>query len=70
MWRGRFGASNLIGVVEKVIAERGAPACIRSDNGPEFISKQLQSWLAAHHVQTLYIEPGSPWQNGFVESFP
>jgi transposase InsO family protein len=64
-----IGAADLISVVEKVIAGRGAPACIRSDNGPEFISRHLQAWLAKHHIQTLYIEPGSPWQNGFVESF-
>jgi putative transposase len=64
-----IGAADLITVVGNVIKERGAPACIRSDNGPEFISKQLQRWLTKHQIQTLYIEPGSPWQNGFVESF-
>ena len=48
---------------------RGAPEHIRSDNGPEFIAKALRAWLAESGVKTLYIEPGSPWQNGFNESF-
>ena len=48
---------------------RGAPDHIRSDNGPEFIAKALRAWLAESGVNTLYIEPGSPWQNGFNESF-
>lgn len=48
---------------------RGTPKYIRSDNGPEFISKQLRHWLKLSGVQTLYIEPGSPWENGYIESF-
>ncbi len=48
---------------------RGSPEHIRSDNGPEFIAKALRAWLAESGVKTLYIEPGSPWQNGFNESF-
>lgn len=47
----------------------GTPDSIKSDNGPEFIAKQVQTWLANHHVQTRYIDPGSPWQNGHNESF-
>ncbi len=47
---------------------RGAPKHIRSDNGPEFIAKALRAWLAESGVKTLYIEPSSPWQNGFNES--
>ena len=47
----------------------GAPAFIRSDNGPEFIAQIIQDWCHMAAVQTLYIEPGSPWQNGFIESF-
>ncbi len=42
---------------------------IRSDNGPEFVAKTIQDWLAPLEVDTLYIEPGSPWQNGYAESF-
>jgi putative transposase len=47
----------------------GVPSCIRSDNGPEFVSQANQRWLASLDVRTLYVEPGSPWQNGYVESF-
>jgi transposase InsO family protein len=47
----------------------GVPSCIRSDNGPEFVSKAIQRWLASLDVRTLYVEPGSPWQIGYVESF-
>ena len=46
-----------------------ASGLIRSDNGSEFIARILQRWLAQRQVKTLYIEPGSPWQNGHVESF-
>jgi putative transposase len=56
--------------MERAIAEHGAPAYLRSDNGPEFIAKEVQRWLTANAIKTIYyIEPGSPWQNGFVESF-
>ena len=43
----------------------GAPEFIRSDNGSEFIAKELQAWLAAEKIKTIYIEPASPWQNGW-----
>ena len=52
-----------------VMHERGAPTCLRSDNGPEFIAKGLRQWLSSKGVGPKYIEPGSPWQNGFAESF-
>ena len=55
----------LMGVIEA----QGAPAYIRSDNGPEFIGKELCKWLEHLKIKTLYIEPGCPWQNGYVESF-
>jgi putative transposase len=55
--------------LQKAIAEHGAPEYLRSDNGSEFIAKIVQRWLKANQIKTLYIEPGSPWQNGFVESF-
>jgi transposase InsO family protein len=48
---------------------QGIPAHIRSDNGPEFTAKAIRSWLNRLGVKTLYIEPGSPWENGYVESF-
>tara|TARA_B000000460_G_scaffold238198_1_gene201661 strand:- start:129 stop:479 length:351 start_codon:yes stop_codon:yes gene_type:complete len=48
---------------------RGLPGFIRSDNGPEFTSKVVRSWLEQLGIQTLFIEPGSPWENGYNESF-
>ena len=48
---------------------RGVPAHIRSDNGPEFIAKAVQAWIAGVGAQTAYITPGSPWENGYIESF-
>ena len=48
---------------------RGTPEHIRSDNGPEFTAKAVREWLERVEVKTLYIEPGSPWENGYVESF-
>ncbi len=65
----KLSAQDLIEVMERLVAERGVPAHIRSDNGSEFIAKTLQAWLKRQGVKTLYIEPGSPWQNGHVESF-
>ena len=48
---------------------RGVPEHIRSDNGPEFTAKVVRSWLNRLGVKTLFIEPGSPWENGYIESF-
>jgi transposase InsO family protein len=62
-------SADVIELVSQAIAEHGAPEFIRSDNGSEFIAKALQQWLAAAQIKTIYIEPASPWQNGFVESF-
>jgi putative transposase len=53
----------------KAIEQHGAPQYLRSDNGSEFIAKAVQQWLKEKQIKTLYIDPGSPWQNGFVESF-
>lgn len=55
--------------LQKAVQEHGAPDYLRSDNGPEFIATVVQRWLKEKGVRTLYIDPGSPWQNGFVESF-
>jgi putative transposase len=52
-----------------VMLARGIPEHIRSDNGPEFIAKELRKWLGNLGTKTLYIEPGSPWENGYCESF-
>jgi transposase InsO family protein len=59
----------VIEVLAGVVRQRGAPAGLRSDNGPEFIAQALRSWLATAQIETLYIEPGSPWENGYAESF-
>jgi transposase InsO family protein len=53
----------------ELFAERGIPDYIRSDNGPEFTANAVREWLARIGVKTLFIEPGSPWENGYVESF-
>lgn len=63
---------NSLGVIETmadVMLTRGVPEHIRSDNGPEMTSKIVRSWLASVGARTLYIEPGSPWENGYCESF-
>jgi transposase InsO family protein len=61
------------GTVIKTLADimlfRGTPQYIRSDNGPEFIAKDLRKWLSDVGTLTTYIEPGSPWENGYIESF-
>ena len=62
-------AGDVIAVLEYLFLVRGIPRFIRSDNGPEFIADAIKKWLAAKHVQTLYIKPGSPWENGYIESF-
>ncbi len=53
----------------ETFVEHGTPEHIRSDNGPEFIANNVPGWLARIGVRTLYIEPGSPWENAFCESF-
>ena len=53
----------------QLFINRGLPDYIRSDNGAEFIALELQDWLKRLKVKTLYIEPGSPWENGYCESF-
>jgi len=62
-------AADVVALVSEVMAIRGVPRHIRSDNGPEFIAQALRRFLAAAQVQTLYIEPGAPWENGYAESF-
>ena len=52
-----------------VFRRHGAPECIRSDNGPEFVAKSVQEWLRQQGVQMRYIAPGCPWQNAYAESF-
>jgi putative transposase len=66
---GRIRSPRVIEVLARLVSERGAPAYLRSDNGPEFVSKALLSWIVAQGIGTALIEPGKPWQNGVVESF-
>jgi transposase InsO family protein len=66
----RMGADETVSTLEQIVAHRGrAPAMIRCDNGPEFISQALRDWCRFTGTATGYIEPGAPWQNPFVESF-
>jgi putative transposase len=62
-------AERVIGVLTALIAQHGAPTSLRSDNGAEFVATAVQLWLAACGVETLYIDPGKPWQNGKEERF-
>jgi transposase InsO family protein len=84
-----IGSGKVIEVMEELVARHGAPAYIRSDNGPEpersgdgqpqaarrasearqFVARRLGKWLSRQQIKTLYIDPASPWQNGYVESF-
>lgn len=65
----RIPAQRVIAVLAQVVQARGAPAYLRSDNGPEFVAQAVQRWVHAQHVQTVYSDPGSPWQNAYAESF-
>jgi putative transposase len=60
---------SVIEVLTQLVAKRGVPACLRSDNGPEFVAQRVKEWLKQKGIETLYIEPGSPWQNAKGESF-
>ena len=62
-------AGDVIAALEYLFMVRGAPKFIRSDNGPEFIADGIERWLKRNHVETLHIAPGSPWENGYIESF-
>jgi putative transposase len=62
-------AKGVIETLKELFAVRGAPKFIRSDNGPEFIAHAIRDWLKECNVGTLYIEPGSPWENAYSESF-
>lgn len=60
---------NVIEVLTELFIERGVPVHICSDNGPEFIANRVRDWLERLQVRPLFIEPGSPWENGYIESF-
>ena len=62
-------SEDVLAWLQKAIQQHGAPEYLRSDNGSEFIAKIVQRWLAENRIKTLYIDPGSPWQNGLNERF-
>ena len=65
----RINSQDVILALSELFLEHGVPEHIRSDNGPEFIAKKLVSWLKGLDVKPLFIQPGSPWENGYCESF-
>ena len=65
----KLKAFDVIDVLSDLFILRGIPGHVRSDNGPEFVAKAVQDWIAAVGAKTAYIAPGSPWENGFIESF-
>jgi len=64
-----FTAQDVIGMLQYLFAVRGTPQYLRSDNGPEFVAQAVRRWLDQAGVATLFIAKGSPWENGYVESF-
>jgi transposase InsO family protein len=65
----RMDSRHVIETLDELMTERGMPMYTRSDHGAEFVSKRLTTWLEEKGVTPVFIEPGSPWENGFVESF-
>jgi putative transposase len=65
----KLKATDVIDILSDLFILRGVPGHIRSDNGPELVAKVVQEWVTAVGAKTAYIAPGSPWENGFIESF-
>ena len=65
----KLNSIDVVDALTHLFILRGPPAFIRSDNGPEFIAQNVRQWIAAVGAKTAYIEPGSPWENGYCESF-
>ena len=65
----RLTSEDVLERLSDLFIRRGVPDYIRSDNGPEFTAKAVRDWLERVEVKTLFIEPGSPWENGYIESF-
>jgi transposase InsO family protein len=65
----KLKATDVVDVLSDLFILRGVPGHIRSDHSPEFIAKAVQEWITAVGAKTAYIAPGSPWENGFIESF-
>jgi putative transposase len=66
---GRIRSAGVIAVLTRLVSERGVPLHLRSDNGPEFVSRALLKWITDQGIATALIDPGKPWQNGTEESF-
>ena len=67
--RRNFKAQDVVEVLAEQFLKKGLPVHLRSDNGPEFTAKAVREWLEKFGVKNLFIEPGSPWENGYNESF-
>ena len=65
----KLNGTDVIDTLSDLFILRGVPGHVRSDNGPEFIAKAVQTWITAVGAKTAYIAPGSPWENGYIESF-
>jgi transposase InsO family protein len=65
----KLNSTDVIDALSDLFILRGVPGHVRSDNGPEFIAKAVREWIAAVGARTAFIEPGSPWENGYCESF-
>ena len=65
----KLNSFDVIDVLTDLFILRGPPAFIRYDNGPEFVAEAVRDWISAVGATTAYIEPGSPWENGYCESF-
>ncbi len=65
----RLRSRDVLETLDELVQERGVPQYLRTDNGPEFIAEELRTWAASQGIRIAYTDPGSPWQNGIVESF-
>jgi putative transposase len=65
----RIGSQKVISIIDQLFLSRGTPDFIRSDNGPEFVAKAIHKWLKKRGSKAMYIKPGSPWENPYIESF-
>ena len=65
----KLNSTHVLETLSELFLRKGPPAHIRSDNGPEFCAEAVKRWLKRLRVNTLFIEPGSPWENGYIESF-
>jgi putative transposase len=66
---GSIRSGRVIELVSRVVSVRGAPRYLRSDNGPEFVSRAILRWITSAGIDTAFIDPGKPWQNSTDESF-